>query len=431
MHGRWGRECWSSEGVTETETCSKCRYRSCKGCTAVSNSRSSVMDNSGCWCGHCDPRRCKYRRRRCGYCETRSSECGSCVVNNCRRGSRHELLNMHGRWGSKRWSSEGVAEAETRSKGCYRSSKGSTAVSDSRSSVMDNSGCWCGHCDPRRCKYRRRRCGYCETRSSECGSCVVNNCRRGSRHELLNMHGRWGRECWSSEGVTETETCSKCRYRSCKGCTAVSNSRSSVMDNSGCWCGHCDPRRCKYRRRRCGYCETRSSECGSCVVNNCRRGSRHELLNMHGRWGSKRWSSEGVAEAETRSKGRYRSSKGSTAVSDSRSSVMDNSGCWCGHCDPRRCKYRRRRCGYCETRSSECGSCVVNNCRRGSRHELLNMHGRWGGECWSSEGVTETETCSKCRYRSCKGCAAVSNSRSSVMDNSGCWCGNCDPRCGK
>ncbi|KAL1472870.1 hypothetical protein MTO96_022651 [Rhipicephalus appendiculatus] len=214
MYGRWGSERWSSEGVTETETSSKCRYRSCKGCAAVSNSRSSMMDNSGCWCGHCDPRCGKYRRRRCGYCETRSSECGSCVVNNRWRRGRHELPNMYGRWGSERWSSEGVTETETSSKCCHWSSEGSTAVSNSRSSVMEDSGCLCGHCDPRCGKYRRCRCRYCETRSGECGSCVVKKCWRRSRQELLNMQGRWGSECWSSEGVTETETRSKRRYRS-------------------------------------------------------------------------------------------------------------------------------------------------------------------------------------------------------------------------
>ncbi|KAL1472871.1 hypothetical protein MTO96_022652 [Rhipicephalus appendiculatus] len=365
------------------------------------------MDNRWSWCGQSYTRCSEYRRgwgcecgcrvvnnrwRWSGDCYTRCSEyrcgceCRCCMVYNRRRGSRHELLNMHGRRCGERWSSEGVAETETSSKCRYRSCKGRAAVSNSRSSVMEDSGCLCGHCDPRCGKYRRCRCRYCETRSGECGSCVVNKCWRGSRHELLNMHGRRCGERWSSEGVAETETSSKCCRWSSEGSSAVSNSGSSVMDDSGCWCGHCDPRCGKYRRRRCGYCETRSSECGSCLVNNRWRRGRHELPNMYGRRGSECWSSESVAEAETRSKCCHWSSKGSTAVSNSRSSMMEDSRCWCGHCDPRCGKYRRCRCRYCETRSSECGSCVVNNCRRGSRHELLNMHGRWGRRMLEQRG---------------------------------------------
>ncbi|KAL1472869.1 hypothetical protein MTO96_022650 [Rhipicephalus appendiculatus] len=165
---------------------------------------------------------------------------------------------MHGCLGCESWCSERVTEAETRSKGRYRSGKCSSTVSDGGSSVMDNRWCWRGEsytrCSEYRCGWgckcgccvvndRWRWSGDCYTRCSEyrcgceCRCCMVNNRWRRSRHELLNMHGRWGCERWSGESVAEAETRSKHRYRSGKCSSTVSDGGSSVMDNRWSWRG--------------------------------------------------------------------------------------------------------------------------------------------------------------------------------------------------
>ncbi|KAL1472873.1 hypothetical protein MTO96_022654 [Rhipicephalus appendiculatus] len=145
---------------------------------------------------------------------------------------------------------------------------------------------------------------------------------------------------------------------------------------------------------------------------------------MHGRWGSKRWSSEGVAEAETRSKGRYRSCKGSTTVSDSGSGVMDNSRCW--YCDAWCSEHWRSLLNnggslssYRISRNGECWGCVMDNSWRWGRHELLNMHRCRSGNSRSSKCVTKTEASSEGCERSGNSGGAVSNCRSGVLHYSG------------
>ncbi|KAL3224537.1 hypothetical protein MRX96_026510 [Rhipicephalus microplus] len=63
------------------------------------------------------------------------------MVNDRWSGSSHDLSNLHGCWGCERWSSEGVAEAETCSKHGYWSSKSRSTISDGGGGVMDD--CWC------------------------------------------------------------------------------------------------------------------------------------------------------------------------------------------------------------------------------------------------------------------------------------------------
>ncbi|KAL3224535.1 hypothetical protein MRX96_026508 [Rhipicephalus microplus] len=141
------------------------------------------------------------------------------MVNDRWSGSSHDLSNLHGCWGCERWSSEGVAEAETCAKHGYWSSKSRSTISDGGGGVMDNCWCWRGDSYARGSEYRRGR-------GCKCRCSMVNDRWSGSSHDLSNLHGCWGCERWSSEGVAEAETCAKHGYWSSK-------SRSTISDGGG------------------------------------------------------------------------------------------------------------------------------------------------------------------------------------------------------
>lgn len=198
------------------------------------------------------------------------------------------------------------------------------------------------------------------------------------------------------------------------------------MDHRRGGSGDSNSRNGKYRCSWCRYCEPRSSVRGSCVVNNCWCGSRDELLNMHGCCSGERWSGESVAEAETSSEGRYRSSEGSTAVGNSGSCVVDNSRCWGSYCNAWCSEHWRSLLNnsgcwssYRISRSGERRGCVMDNSLLWGRQELPNMHGCRSGQSRSSKCVTESEASSECCQRGGNSGGAVSDSRCGVLQYSG------------
>ncbi|KAL1472877.1 hypothetical protein MTO96_022657 [Rhipicephalus appendiculatus] len=345
---------------------------------------------------------------------------------------RGGMMNNSGCWGSGEGGSCGecVAEADAGTKGGNGSGHGGTAVGYGWS-VVDGDGSWRG--------------SNCWSSIAYSGTCVGYGWRSSNCWSSVAYSGTCVGYSWrsSGEGMTESETGTKGSNWSGDGSTAVGDGWSMV-DGDGSWSG----------------------------------GNGRSMVDGDGSWrGSNGWSSvaysgtgvgygwcssgEGVTKSESGTKGGNRSGDGSTAVGDGWSMVdsdgswrmVDGDGSWSGGNCWSSVAYSGTGVGYgwCSSgegvTKSESGTKCGNWSGDGSTAvgdgwSMVDGDGSWSGSnCWSSvaysgtgvgygwcssgKGVSEAKTGAVCGNRGSDGSSAVGNGRS-MVDGDGSWSGsNC------